>query len=443
LLEKFMRFACQLLTAGLILAGAASAAQAATETVLHSFCLVGGGCFDGRQPAAALVRDGAGNLYGTAGAGAHDQGIVFRLSPPGGASQWRYDVLYNFCNFAGCTDGSEVSQSPLIIDTSGRLYGMATNGGPAHDDGLVFRLTAKSRGTWVREDLYRFCFKRNACQDGNHPIGGLTYAGAASGLPYDGTSPLYGVTQDGGKYFSGVVFSLVEDAGHWRQKVLYAFCKRTNCLDGTTPISRPTLDGAGNLYGTANLGGTFGRGVIYKLTPGPHKWNETVLHNFCQESGCAGGFNSSSGLVLDAVGNMYGTTLEGGAGGPDCDSGCGALFKLDAAGTMSALHSFCSQADCVDGVNASNVGGLVLDASGNLFGTAAGIILRTGGLVFEYDGTTYQRLHDFCPTGDHCTNGLLPVGGLILDASGTFWGTTHAGGNPRGQNQGTVFELEP
>ncbi len=441
-----MRFARYALGATLILIGAASGAHAATETVLHSFCALNQ-CGDGQGPQTTLVQDGTGNLYGTASGGAHGEGIVFRLSPQE-SGDWKYDVLYNFCNLNGCGDGALVERTSLVIDTSGRLYGTAYTGGPSNGDGTVFRLAPKDNGKWTIEQLYQFCYKINNCSDGSHPLGGLTYAGAASGVPYDGTSPLYGVAQDGGQYFGGVAFSLTPNAHGWGQRVLYSFCRKggTACSDGLQPSARPVLDGDGNLYGTTALGGASpGRGLIYKLSPsGDRKWTETVLHEFCVGGDCAAGYDSGSGLILDGAGNLYGTTTRGGAGGPDCGSGCGALFKLATDGTLSALHTFCSRPNCADGVTAANIGGLVLDAAGNLFGTAGGGgNSRGGGAVFEYttDGT-YQLIYQFCING-RCTDGGHPMGGLLLDSSGTFWGTTTFGGDRKLSSKGTVFKLAP
>ncbi|HWA88643.1 MAG TPA: choice-of-anchor tandem repeat GloVer-containing protein [Rhizomicrobium sp.] len=425
-----MRFA---LFAAIAVALAGTSAQAATETVLHSFCRLQQ-CGDGDSPQASLVGDADGNLYGTSQGGARDGGIVFRLHPKAGG-KWSYDVIYDFDN------GYHPEGSPLILDTEGRLYGTASFG---FTGGVVFRLTPHGRH-WVFDSLHVFC--ATDCRDGATPVGGLSYAGLSTGAAYDGTAPLYGVAAEGGAFFGGVVFSLAPDNNdNWPLATLYAFCahNHSKCLDGRQPSARPAIDVGGNLYGTASFGGPRGNGLIYKLSPGTgRRWTLTNLFDLCSGAGCTAGFNSLSGLVMDAEGFLYGTTLDGGAGGPSCSNGCGVLFKLSTGGQLTSLHDFCSETLCADGAAPANIGGLLIDASGNLFGTAigGGAGQNSGGVVFEYSGGTYAKVYDFCVDGN-CTDGKGPRGGLIQDSSGAFFGTTMLGGNRRA-NKGTVFEVEP
>ncbi|MGB6675528.1 MAG: choice-of-anchor tandem repeat GloVer-containing protein [Terriglobales bacterium] len=284
------------------------------ETVLHSFCAKGGtNCTDGALPAAPLVFDQKGNLYGTtAGGGAHSFGVVFKLSPKGVES-----VLYSFCAKGGthCTDGSE-PYAGLTFDRSGNLYGMTTVGGSIHScglgcgDGVVFKLTPEGKETV----LYTFCTLAN-CADGSR-------SGEGAGVIFDQEGNLYGTTIVGGRiksecvYGCGVVFKLTPEG---KEIVLYKFCALTNCTDGWDPDAGVIFDQKGNLYGTTGGGGFYnnkycrygGCGVAFKLAPNR---KETVLHTFCAKGGtnCSDGANPSAGIIFDRKGNLYGTTALGG-----------------------------------------------------------------------------------------------------------------------------------
>jgi hypothetical protein len=159
-----------------------------------------------------------------------------------------------------------------------------------------------------------------------------------------------------------------------KEQTLYDFCSQTNCVDGMLPIAGLIMDGAGNLYGTA-LGGVYdgaaGAGTVFQLTPTNTGWSEKVPYSFCSESNCADGHFPIAGLIMDASGSLYGTTNGGGA----CTyniRGCGVVFQLRPTGTgwsEQVLYNFCSQSNCVDGQGPN--GGLIMDASGNLYGTTA------------------------------------------------------------------------
>jgi len=192
--------------------------------------------------------------------------------------------------------------------------------------------------------------------------------------------------------------------------------------DGWNPTSNLILDGAGNLYGTTPLGGAHGFGVVFKLDA---SGNETILHNFARSSD---GANPSAGVVEDAAGNLYGTTQYGGR---RCyDHGCGTVFEITAAGVESVLYSF---NDAADGASPR---GLVVDPSGNIFGTTWVGGLYAYGTVFEIDSSGNEKvLHSFSGGAD----GANPLGGLVLDAAGNLYGTTSAGG-PSGF--GTIFRID-
>ncbi|HWA88642.1 MAG TPA: choice-of-anchor tandem repeat GloVer-containing protein [Rhizomicrobium sp.] len=437
-MTSFIRSA---LIGAIVLAASSAIADAATETVTHSFCKLQE-CADGTQPVNPLVRDGAGNFYSVAPGGMNEKGVVYRLSPkPNG--KWRYRVLYSFCGLANCLDGA--FPGALIVDTSGRLYGMTTAGGPSNDRGTIFRLTPRAgRKAWTLETLYAFCDRANNCRDGANPLGGLTYAGASSGLPYDGTSPLYGVTELGGLHAGGVAFSLTPMQGWWKETVLHAFCaeKAPRCLDGTQLSVAPTLDGAGNLYGAAGAGGSRNKGLVYKLSPGAgHRWTETVVHDFCDGDGCEFTGNDVSKFTIDAAGDLFSLSTSGGDF-TNCGDGCGVLFELSPAGALTVLHEFCAETHCPDGFRPYDAGGLLLDSSGNLFGTTllGGNQTTDGGTAFEYSATGFTTLYKFCGVAG-CTDGREPQSGLIQDPSGALWGTTTGGGAYN--DQGTVFTLTP
>jgi uncharacterized repeat protein (TIGR03803 family) len=326
------------------------------ETVLYSFCAQGN-CADGAQPFAGLVFDQKGNLYGTTYlGGASNGGVVFKLTPKG-----KYTVLYSFCSQSGCTDG-EYPAAGLVFDPKGNLYGSTYNGGAYnaycsdYGCGVVFKLTPKGKYTV----LYSFCAQTN-CADGAQPFAGLvfdqkgnlyatTYIGGAhnggvvfkltpkgkeivlysfcaeincadgaspeAGLVFDQKGNLYGTTYRGGEPGSGgVVFKLTPED---KETVLYSFCWQDNCTDGDGPQAGVIFDQKGNLYGTTEYGGEQYSGVVFKITP---EGQETVLYSSCGQR-CAYGAYPFAGLIFDQKGNLYGTTQEGG------DYEGGVVFKV-------------------------------------------------------------------------------------------------------------------
>jgi len=272
--------------------------------------------------------DGAGNLYGTTReGGANKGGVVFQLAPSG--TGWSETVLYSFCSQSNCTDGANPAAG-LIMDGAGNLYGTTIFGGTGSPaNGTVFMLTPDPTGTvWTETVLYLFCSQTN-CADGANP---------RAGLIMDATGNLYGTTQGGGGHGSGVVFELTPDPTGtvWTETVLYSFCSQTpNCADGSGPVAGLIMDAAGNLYGTTFRGGNgadiFGNGVVFELTPDPTGtvWTETVLYSFCSQTNCADGNLPLAGLIMDAAGNLYGTTSVGGSNfASSCINGCGVVFEL-------------------------------------------------------------------------------------------------------------------
>jgi uncharacterized repeat protein (TIGR03803 family) len=298
-------------------------------------------CADGAEPAAGLIFDRKGNLYGTTEyGGANNDGVVFKLTPRG-----KYTVLHSFCARDNCKDGMS-PQVGLVLDQQENLYGTTQYGG-SYGGGVVFKVTPQGKETV----LYSFCAQGPPCTDGANPLARLVF---------DQQGSLYGTTYRGGDqpgcggYGCGVVFKLTLEG---KETVLYSFCTQANCADGAQPSAGLVSDRKGNLYGTTSGGGAYQSGVVFKLTP---KRKETVLYGFCAQSNCADGALPLAGPVFDNRGNLYGTTPYGGA------SGAGVVFKLTPKGKETVLYSFCAQG-CTDGYRP--FAGVVFDQKGNLYGT--------------------------------------------------------------------------
>jgi uncharacterized repeat protein (TIGR03803 family) len=245
-----------------------------------------------------------------------------------------------------------------------------------------------------------------------------------------------------------LVFGVLLGAAWARtETVLYSFCAQDNCIDGESPYAGLVLDQKGNLYGTTVSGGAHddcgesNTGCGVVFKLTP-EGKETVLYNFCAQSNCTDGANPYAALAFDQKGNLYGTTEYGG------NHGQGVVFKLTPEGHYAVLHSFCAHVDCTDGFDPS--AGLTVDQKGNLYGTTAYGGAHGGGVVFKLtpDGK-YTVLHSFCQQGYPCTDGTAPRGGLVLDQNGNLYGTTLLGGgvigycSDVGYGCGVVFKLTP
>jgi len=383
------------------------AARAQQETLLYNFCAKRG-CADGAGPEAGVILDQKGNLYGTTENGGNPRacdgygcGVVFRLTPAGKES------IYSFCSQQGCTDGAQ-PYAGLVFDHKGNLYG-TTYGGGAYGNGTVFRITPEGKETV----LYSFC-AQHGCPDG---------AGPYAGVVLDTGGNLYGTTSLGGTSQNGTVFKLTPEGN---ETVLHSFCGQP-CGDGSEPMAGLVFDQKGNLYGTTMQGGsgsgTLGNGIVFKLTP---EGNETVLYSFCSRANCTDGSSPLSGLVLDRNGNLYGTTSAGGIGG---QFGSGVVFKLTPEGRETVLYRFCTQTKCTDG--AYPLAALVVGPNGNLYGTTdSGGSTGIGGVVFEFTLQGKEEvLHSF---GAQNNDGLAPQAGLVFDREGNLVGTTTTGGANHG-----------
>jgi uncharacterized repeat protein (TIGR03803 family) len=238
------------LAAGIILFATLSAAATSADVgklkVLHSFCRHGDDC---PNYGGGVLRDSAGNLYGTGGltGGANDAGAVFMITPSG-----QYRILHRFCRKTACRDGRGPVGAP-IMDVSGNLYGVTASDGKAANGnngaGTVYELSPSAAGArWALRTLYDFNYTTRI-SDGYGPLASLNYAGQQAGALYDGTSPLFGTTNRGGVSLPnsdgpGTVFELDFVPGQTKRKlvVLYRFCQAGWCPDGSNPNSPMIMD---------------------------------------------------------------------------------------------------------------------------------------------------------------------------------------------------------
>jgi len=395
-------------------------AQAAnTYKVLHAF----GKGKDGAGVFSGVALNSKGNLYGaTTGGGAYGEGTVFELAS-GSDGQWREAILHNFCRPDHCDDGGLVWDTPAL-DSKGNLYDVSSAG--------IFQMTPGTRG-WSFRLIHGFGAESALPPD--EP--GL------SDLLLDAAGNLYG-TFGVGKNYYGAVGELSPGTHGWEEKNLFDFCLHPRngvCLSGSDPGYRLAWDTTGNLYGVTLEGGLNTSGVVYRLEHTTGGWKERVLHNF--RSSASDGYYPYTGPIVDRIGNVYGTTQEGGGGGGCHGEGCGAVYKLsrgaDGRWVETILYNFPTLKD-----GAGPSGTLAMDPAGNLYGVAGGGIGPCGGggcgvvykMTPDSNGKwTYTVLHRFIGT-----DGALPVAGPTLDDKGKVYGTTTTGG-PSGY--GVVFEIMP
>jgi len=458
----------------------APAASAGTEKILYNFHPTA----RGQYPNGGLISDSAGNLYGvTEYGGAYDSGAVFMMSPKAGGG-WTQTVLYSFKDFVnGAKDGG-VPNGALTFDSAGNLYGATTWGGnTTYGDGTIFKLT-KVNGKWEESTIWSF--QQFSSTDGFNPQGGLVI---------DKHGNLYGTTRFGGGYTQngcsfdggcGTVFRLSPKAnGKWEESILYVFQGES---DGQYPNDALAMDASGRLYGTTSPPET--NGNVFQLTPtqsGP--WTEATLYSF---TGGADGSGPGGGLIFDKSGNLDGVTESGGSS-TGCYSGepCGTVFQLVPGAnnqwSEKVLYSFNS----ADGQ--APLGQLLLDQSGNLYGTTIyggsaslgtafkltpssgswsetvlwsftggadgqtpqfGVAAGTAGqlygvnypiystpgngVIFELQSNAQGQWSETTLTSFADNDGGLPQANLIADSSGNLYGVTSQGGS---HGYGTVFKL--
>lgn len=346
--------------------------------------------------------------------------------------------VYSFCSQAGCPNYPEAA---LVADSSGVLFGTTALGGSA-GWGTIFELVPKNGG-YKFKVLHDFCQRAN-CTDGQDP---------QSGLVIDTAGNLYGTTKFGGAQNGGTVFELMRGRRD-KLRILHSFCAQgAACADGSEPMydgltyqgaqSGAPYDGKSPLYGTTIYGGENNSGfsgLVYRIEPRRtgRKWKESVVWQFCSQANCADGSEPHNGLVMDASGNLYGVTFGGGNANND-----GVVFELSPAGrgwNETVLYDFCSGAGCADGTNPQSP---LLPTATGFVGSASGGGKAGAGTLFSLVpngvNSKYSVLYTFCPQAG-CADGNGPMGRLAEDASGNLFGTTIAGGDPN-SSRGVIFEL--
>jgi hypothetical protein len=418
LAASLLRALATLFAAGVVLVAGVSTGGAYTEKVLYDFCGVPD-CTNGAEPEGPLLRDPSGNIFGTVmdGAGSAGGGGVYELTPSG--DTWTEQVIYALCTASACPYGAAPSNG-VIMDTTGNLYGTTSYAG-INNAGTVFELIPnKSKTKWKAKLLFAFC-SDGTCADGYIP-NALTYSGQAGGALYDGSSPLYGTTIEGGASNGGVAFALTPPAPgkkKWKEKVIHVFCSPNTsdgCTsDGATPKAGMIMDAAGNLYGTTSVAGQHDAGNAFELKPKRNSWTEKVLHDFCSQPSCADGGGPEAPLLLDAAGNLLGTG--------------GTVFKLDPKTLeFTVLHSGGDGTDWT----------LVMDAQRNLYAASFSSFANDFGSVWALN-PNYEVLYSFCPVVG-CKDGGFASSPPLLDATGNLIGTTLEYG---AHGAGVVYELTP
>ncbi len=387
---------------------AATAWAASTTKLIYSF----GGNADGEYTDTELVADSSGNLYGTSvQGGLFGSGTVFEVTPAG-----VHTVLYNF---TGGADGGEPYKG-VTLDAQGNLYGTAVTGGSGSCEGgcgVLFKLT-HSGANWTQSVIHTF-------------TGGTDGSGPGSPVVLDKAGNIYGTTPTGGSKGVGVVYQLKpKGATGWTFLVIHTFTGGNDGSGGSA--GRILIDATGNLFGVCTVGGANGSGVAYEMTPSAGKWTFKTLYAFKNQPD---GALPYGGVIADKSGNLYGTTYYAGA------HALGTVYKLTRNGskwTESVLYSFKGGSD-----GASPISTLVADAAGNFYGTTSeggatscgcGVIFKmtkntagawTESVVYRFPGT---------PSPGFAYNGL------VSGTAGTFYGATVHGGTG---NDGAIYKFTP
>ncbi len=382
--------------------------------------------------------DSPGNLYGITDNGGGEGGTncspndgcgtVFKLTL-NSSGHWIETVLHRFSGING------MSPNFLIVGPDRNLYGTTTVGGGLGGSsclrstgcGVVFHLTPTSSGPWTETVLYRFngpdgSIPNSLAFDPSGNLYGTTSAGGGGSAkcasveytgcgilfeltpnpsaPWtlttmhvfldnltDATGPLgiifgpggviYGTSFSGGSSACGTVFQFVAGSGGWTLSLLHSFTNGPG--DGIFPNDGLIVDSMGNLYGTTTEGGTHGGGIVFEISPGSGGvWTENILYNFLIGTD---GYQPESGLTFDTAGNLYGTTFYGGGSASACDYGCGTVFELTPAGSGTWTESTAMRFFNTNGARPQ--GALVPDTAGNLYGTAVQGGSADMGLVYK------------------------------------------------------------
>jgi len=339
--------------------------------------------------------------------------MALLLLTAGAARAQTYSLLYTFCSQPNCTDGATPNPN-LALDKAGNLYGTTQQGGDnSFTEGVAFKVSPSGAENVI--------FNFDTLDTGVVPLGGLILDN--NGNLY-GTASEGGITKNGKKpncaeAGCGLVFQLSPSG---TETILFDFVnsKKEGIFDGKLPYGPLLRDASGDFWGLVQGFGQATNGGIFELktdgTESVHWFGGRKQPKF-----------PNSGLVMDAQGNIYGTTNQGGG------YQGGTVFELSASGEETTLYSFGNRKALQFGKYPT--GGVVRDASGNLYGTTA--YIGSNGTVFELTSSgTPLLLYTFQGQPD----GSKPMGNLIRDAQGNFYGTTAAGGV---YNHGTVFKLTP
>ncbi|MGO9302971.1 MAG: choice-of-anchor tandem repeat GloVer-containing protein [Candidatus Korobacteraceae bacterium] len=307
----------------------------------------------GAYPQARVVFGPDGALYGTTAAGGQSGcyyegagcGVVFKLQPPAAACHsalcpWTQTVIHYFTDDP---DGAAPGFGDVIFDPQGRLYGTTWRGGSGYERGGTLYQLTPSNGYWTASILHNF-----GDESGSWPLGGTSF---------DATGNLYGTTWFGGTG-DGVVYQMMPSGSGWQYNVIHQF----DGTDGNSAKAALFRDAAGNFYSTTEGGGADGVGVVFQMTSSGGGWTYNVIYNFLGTQFYDGPLST---LISDAQGNLYGDTLDGGI------YGNGSVFKLTptAGGwTYTSLHDF----NCNGPEGCGIFGPLVMDAEGNIYGTSNG-----------------------------------------------------------------------
>jgi uncharacterized repeat protein (TIGR03803 family) len=357
------------------------------------------------MPAGGVIFDAAGNLYGTTvyGGSAGNAGAVFSYSP-----------VSDSVSIAFAFDGNNGSEpgGALTLDGNGNVYGIAQGGGEA-GCGVLFEIPAEGS-----ESTFLNFGSTNVC----NPNGGVEL---------NSQGDFYGISEFQGTSGAGQIYQ-ISPSGAFAS--LYNFM---NSPDGALPMATPLLSNAGNFFGTTAFGGVDacsalqeGCGVVYEYS----SLSESILYSFTNY-GTDGSFPMGS-LVMDAKGNLYGTTYAGGL------ADLGIVFALSPPAKQgegwkrTTLHQFSGGSD-----GAHPGGGLVMDSQGNIYGTTyQGIGKTKYGTVFKFSTTPPRQFTTLYTFAGPPNEGAYPAGVLALDAQGNLYGITQGGGN---SNLGTLYKLSP
>jgi len=381
-----------------------------------------GGYGDGAQPMATMTTDAGGNLYGTTFYGGAQPGDLGYGIVFKLAQKNSAWVLQSLYTFRGGSDGANPSAG-VVVGANGSLYGTTSLGGiQACTGGFACGLIFQLRPSIT------------ACKSVLCPwtqtvlyrfTGGSDGAHPGSGaLTFDNAGDIYDTTVEGGDMNSGVVYKLTASAGGWQENNLHSFGAPG---DGTQPQAGVVFDSQGNLYGTTIGGGAHAKGMVYELAPTKSGWTISDLHDIDLE-----GMSLYAGVIFDRNGNLYGATL---LGGP---RNGGSVFELVPSGAgwnSSLLYAFYPQT----GEGLGPYSNLTIDADGNLYGTTETDGTYGLGSVFKLmpqnGGWTYTSLHDFAGGNEGCN----PAGGVTLGQSGRLYGTASGCGG----GYGVVWEITP